>query len=38
VLLTRGRDGLVIWVPSERELDETAEALAIVGADKSFAG
>ena len=37
VLLTRGRDGLVIWVPPERELDETAEALAIVGADTSFA-
>jgi hypothetical protein len=31
VLLTRGRDGMVIWVPPEPELDETAAALERAG-------
>jgi DUF2075 family protein len=37
VLLTRGRDGLIIWVPPDEELDETAEAIALAGAVSSFA-
>jgi DUF2075 family protein len=32
VLLTRGRDGLLIWVPPDGALEETARALAIAGA------
>jgi DUF2075 family protein len=36
VLLTRGRDGLVIWVPRDPDLDETAEAIKIAGADAGF--
>jgi hypothetical protein len=32
VLLTRGRDGMVIWVPPEKQLDETAAALTQAGA------
>jgi DUF2075 family protein len=36
VLLTRGRDGAVIWVPPDAEMDETAEALALAGADSNF--
>ncbi|MDP9227131.1 MAG: DUF2075 domain-containing protein [Actinomycetota bacterium] len=36
VLLTRGRDGVVIWVPPDDELDETAEAIALAGAVSSF--
>ena len=36
VLLTRGRDGVVIWVPPDAELDETAESIALAGAVSSF--
>lgn len=36
VLLTRGRDGLVIWVPPDTDLDETAEAIEIAGARPDF--
>lgn len=36
VLLTRGRDGLVVWVPPDAELDETADALEIVGGRAGF--
>ena len=31
VLLTRGRDGLLIWVPPTAEMDETARALELAG-------
>jgi hypothetical protein len=31
VLLTRGRDGVLIWVPGDRALDETAEAIEVAG-------
>lgn len=34
VLLTRGRDGMVIWVPPEPELDETADVLERAGAQR----
>jgi DUF2075 family protein len=36
VLLTRGRDGVVIWVPPDSNLDETVEAIALAGAVSSF--
>jgi DUF2075 family protein len=36
VLLTRGRDGLVIWVSPDTDLDETAEAIEIAGARSDF--
>lgn len=32
VLLTRGRDGLVVWVPPDAFLDETAAAVKVAGA------
>ena len=32
VLLTRGRDALIIWVPGDTRLDETARALEVAGA------
>jgi len=32
VLLTRGRDGAIVWVPPTPDMDETAEALIIAGA------
>jgi hypothetical protein len=31
VVLTRGRDGLVVWVPPSVELDETARPLLAAG-------
>lgn len=31
VLLTRGRDGVVVWVPAQTRLDETASALEQAG-------
>jgi DUF2075 family protein len=36
VLLTRGRDGLLIWVPPERNMDETAQALELAGVDGNW--
>jgi DUF2075 family protein len=36
VLLTRGRDGLVIWIPPDTDLDETAKAIEIAGARPNF--
>jgi DUF2075 family protein len=36
VLLTRGRDGLVIWVPDDPDLNETAEAIKLAGAEPDF--
>jgi DUF2075 family protein len=32
VLLTRGRDGALIWVPPDPDMDETQSALVIAGA------
>jgi DUF2075 family protein len=32
VLLTRGRDGAIVWVPPEPDMDETHEALILAGA------
>ena len=37
VLMTRGRDGLVIWVPPDPELDETAAALELAGVSSDWA-
>ena len=36
VLLTRGRDGLVLWVPPDRAFDPTADALSTAGARETF--
>jgi DUF2075 family protein/ferredoxin-NADP reductase len=36
VLLTRGRDGLIIWVPPDQALDETADVLTLAGAARDF--
>jgi DUF2075 family protein len=32
VLLTRGRDGAIVWVPPDSDMDETQAALIIAGA------
>ena len=36
VLLTRGRDGLIIWVPPDPSLDQTADVLTLAGAARDF--
>lgn len=36
VLLTRGRDGLVIWVPPDPTLAETADVRTLAGAARDF--
>jgi hypothetical protein len=32
VLLTRGRDGLIIWLPPETQFDDTEKAILNAGA------